>query len=201
MRIAQTTTSFVSRSAAMLAALVLLPVAPCLGQEKAPPKLTYADHARPILMQRCSSCHNSDRSEGDLDITNYRSLISGGGSGESISPGSADESYLFRLVTHQESPKMPPSGTKIPDPQIEMLRKWIDGGALENSGSVAKKRKPRVDYGTITAGDKRPNVIPMPSRMPLNPVLVTKRKSTVRAIAANPWAPVIAVSSLSLIHI
>ena len=195
MRIAQTTTSFVSRSAAMLAALVLLPVAPCLGQEKAPPKLTYADHARPILMQRCSSCHNSDRSEGDLDITNYRSLISGGGSGESISPGSADESYLFRLVTHQESPKMPPSGTKIPDPQIEMLRKWIDGGALENSGSVAKKRKPRVDYGTITAGDKRPNVIPMPSRMPLNPALVTKRKSTVRAIAANPWAPVIAVSS------
>ena len=146
-------------------------------------------------MQRCSSCHNSQRKEGDLDVTNYTNLIIGGGSGEVIAAGSADESYLFQLVTHEDSPEMPPGGNKIPDPQIEILRKWIDGGALENSGSVAKKRKPKKDYSAVGAGDKRPEVEPIPSRLPTQPHFVARRTSSVSSLATNPWSPYVAVSS------
>jgi hypothetical protein len=166
-----------------------------VAQDKPAAKITFNDHAKPVLMQRCSTCHNGERKEGDLDVTNYTNLMIGGGSGEVIEPGSADESYLFRLVTHEDAPEMPPGGTKIPDPQIEILRKWIDGGALENSGSVVKKRKPKKDYSAVSSGDKRPEVEPVPSRLPVVPMLVAQRPASVHSIAANPWSPYVAVSS------
>ncbi len=177
------------------ASLLIFAAAPLRGQEKPAEKITFNDHAKPVLMQRCSSCHNSERKEGDLDVTNFTNLMIGGGSGEVIEVGSADESYLFRLVTHEDSPEMPPGGTKIPDPQIDILRRWIDGGALENSGSVAKKRKPRSDYSAVAAGDKRPEVEPIPSRLPLVPQLVADRPSSVHSLMTNPWSPFVAVSS------
>lgn len=166
-----------------------------MAQEKPAAKITFNDHAKPVLMQRCSSCHNSERKEGDLDVTNYTNLMIGGGSGEVIEAGSANDSYLFSLVIHEDSPEMPPGGNKIPDPQIEILRKWIDGGALENSGSVARKRKPKTDYSAVGAGDKRPEVEPVPSRLPTQPHLVARRISTVHSLATNPWSPFVAVSS------
>jgi len=180
---------------ALAVCLCVLLSVPVVAQEKKPDKITYDDHAKPILVQRCSSCHNSSRKEGDLDVTNYTQLMLGGGSGDSIEAGSADDSYLFRLVTHEDSPEMPPNGNRIPDPQIEMLRKWIDGGALENSGSVAKKRKPKKDYSTVAVGDKRPEVEPVPSRLPLVPQHVASRSATVHSLATNPWSPYVAVSS------
>ena len=165
------------------------------AQEKPAEKITYNDHVKPILLQRCSSCHSADRQDGDLDVTNYTNLMLGGGSGDAIEPGSSADSYLFRLVTHEDSPEMPPSGNKIPDSQIEVLRKWIDGGALENSGSVAKKRKPKKDYSTVSVADKRPATEPVPSRLPLVPQHVAKRPSTVHSIATNPWSDHVAISS------
>ena len=176
-------------------ATFFLSAASALAQEKPSEKITYDDHAKPIFLQRCSTCHNADRQDGDLDVTNYTNLMLGGGSGDAIEPGSASDSYLFRLVTHEDSPEMPPSGNKIPDAQIQMLRKWIDGGALENSGSVAKKRKPKKDYSTVSVADKRPETEPVPSRLPLVPQHVAKRPSTVHSIATNPWSDHVAVSS------
>ena len=157
-------------------------------------KITFDDHAKPILMQRCSSCHNNERTEGDLDVTNYTALMQGGGSGDVIEPGSSTDSYLFALVTHADKPVMPPGGQKIPDPQIQVLAKWIDGGALENSGSKAIKRK-KVDLSVVVNPSKRPEVLPMPMRMPKEPVLTTSRPSTVHSIATSPWAKLAAVTS------
>jgi mono/diheme cytochrome c family protein len=182
------------RAMTSLAVVVCLMATSAHGDEKAA-KITYNDHAKPIFMQRCSSCHNAERSEGDLDLTNYTNLMIGGGSGEVIEAGSAEESYLFRLVTHEESPEMPPGDNTIPEKEIDTLRKWIDQGALENSGSVAKKRKPKTDYSAVDPGDKKPEVEPVPSRMPLEPPIVTARPSTVHSIAANPWSPYVAISS------
>ena len=83
------------------------------NQKKA--KVTYDDHVRPLLKRRCASCHSGDRTEADLNIANFVALMQGGGSGAVIDAGSADDSYLFRLVNHDDSPEMPPGGSKIPD--------------------------------------------------------------------------------------
>lgn len=157
-------------------------------------KITYDDHAKPILVQRCGSCHNGQKKEGDLDVTNYINLMQGGGSGTVIEPLSASDSYLYNLVTHEDSPEMPPSGTKIPDPEIQLLAKWIDMGALENKGSAAAKPKPKLNMALAANPNARPEVLPTPFRIPLEPTITPKR-SSVLAIATNPWAPLAAVST------
>ena len=151
---------------------------------------------RPLLKRRCASCHSGDRTEGDLDIANFVALMQGGGSGSVIDAGSADDSYLFRLVNHDDSPEMPPGGSKIPDPEIKLLRDWIDQGALENADSKAKKRKPKADLTIVSANpNQRPEVTPALPKLSLEPQLWTKRKSPIRAIAVNPWSPIVAIAA------
>ena len=169
----------------------------CFGlaaaQEKAE-KITFDDHIKPILKSRCSSCHNPQRREGDVDVTNYTNLMLGGGSGEVIASQDSSGSYLYQLITHEQSPEMPPSGTKIPAAEIQKIAKWIDLGALENMGSKAAAPKPKLDMAMSENPTKRPDVLPMPLRMPLQPVIKPKRPS-VLAIATSPWAPLAAIST------
>ena len=165
------------------------------GQEVKPaPKVTYDDHVKSILVQRCSSCHSDGKKEGDLDVTNYTNLMLGGGSGEVIEAGSADGSYLYNLITHADSPEMPPSGTKIPDPEIKAIADWINMGALENAGSKARISKPKMDLAVGASATVRPDKTPMPLRMPLEPAIKTARPS-VTSIATSPWAAVAAIGT------
>ena len=165
---------------------------PASGQ--APKKVTFDDDVRPLLQRRCSVCHNSDRREGDLDVTSFVNLMQGGGSGTVLEPNDPEGSYLYELVTHADSPEMPPNGNKIPDAEIKLLADWINGGLLENRGSKAVKGKPKVNLALNMSPTKRPEVSPTPFRMSLEPV-ITPPVGSVLALAANPWAPVIAVST------
>ena len=95
-------------------ALVGNPTTELLGQDDTnKSKVTYDDHVRAIFAQRCASCHNMNKKSGDLDVTNYTSLMQGGSSGAVIERGDLDFSYLYQLLTHAEEPVMPPGG-KIP---------------------------------------------------------------------------------------
>lgn len=186
------TVKFQSAALAVIACCVVASVA--VADDKAPEKVTFDDHVKPLLVQRCSSCHNGQKREGDLDVTNYTNLMQGGGSGTVIEPQDASGSYLYQLITHEETPKMPPSGTKIPDPEIQLIAKWIDLGALENTGSVAAKAKPKFDMSMSANPSVRPEVTPMPLRISLEPIIKTPRPS-VHAIATSPWAPLTAIAS------
>ena len=44
-------------------------------------KVTYADHARAIMENKCFSCHNPDKKKGDLDLTSFAGVMTGGGGG------------------------------------------------------------------------------------------------------------------------
>jgi hypothetical protein len=61
-----------------------------------------------------------------------------------LSVNSVDLAHLIRERREcggdrydKEEPKMPPNSAKIPDAEIDLIRKWIEGGALETSGSTA----------------------------------------------------------------
>ena len=170
-------------------------VAVTIGQEpQSLTKVTFEDHVRPILMQRCSSCHGGGSKEGDLDAVNYTSLMLGGGSGEVITPGSAADSYLYQLVTHSESPEMPPNGTKIPESEIKIIADWIDRGALENAGSQPVEPKPRLELSLSDAPTTRPEIAAFPLRLPLEPVVTSVRPS-ITAMATSPWTHLVAVAA------
>jgi len=179
-----------------IGALVWLSTAICTATVgEADEKITYDDHVAPIFRQRCSSCHNTSSRKADLDVTNYISLMQGGASGAVIEPGDASASYLFALVTHESEPYMPQNAEKLPDSEIDLLRRWIDGGALENAGSKAVKPKSKMTIAVELDPGKRPEVVPMPPRMVLEPYFRPARPPMARSLATSPWAPLVAVAS------
>ena len=163
--------------------------------KKKPPKITYDDHVKPILRQKCFSCHNPDKKSADLDVTNYTNLMQGGASGTVIEPGDSGSSYLYALVSHAEEPYMPPDSPKLPDEMVETIRKWIDGGVLENKGSKAlASKKKKFNLALMTAPTERPAVSPMPARLSLEPLTRTSANTAVSALATSPWSPLAAVA-------
>ncbi len=158
-----------------------------------PAKLNYTDHILPIFRDKCLGCHNLDRARGGLDLSTYVGMMEGGGSGEVIVPGDPEGSRLYKLTAHIEEPKMPPKAPMIAKESVTKLRDWIKAGALENAGSKARI-KPRNDLAMAKVGRGKPDVIPMlKAPLSLDPVVVTPRPNAVIALAASPWAPLIAV--------
>lgn len=164
-------------------------------------KITFDDHVKPLLNQRCASCHNVSKKSGDLDVTNYTALMSGGGSGESIAAGDPAGSYLFQLVNHDAEPAMPPDSPKIPDEEIGILRAWIEQGALENQASKARTMGPRI-AAVESVATERPSTVIVPGHLPQEPVVVPARGNAVFASHTHPWAPLVATAGASqvLLH-
>lgn len=158
-------------------------------------KVTYDDHVAPILRQRCSTCHSNTTKKSDLDITTYGALMQGGASGSGIEPGDASASYLYQLVTHESEPFMPQNADKLPDAEIDTIKRWIDGGALENAGSTAPKLKKKMSVAVELDPGKRPEVVPMPPRLVLEPSFEMAHSSMARSLATSPWAPLVAITS------
>ncbi len=162
---------------------------------KKEPKITYDDQVKPILMQRCGNCHNSNKKSADLDLSNYTNMMQGGAGGSVIEPGSASDSYMYMLMTHQDTPIMPPGeNNKLPADQLQLIAKWIDAGALENQGSKARISKPKFDMAVTGSATTRPEVVPAWPRLVLETQLKTDRPTAVPTMATNPWSPVTAIA-------
>lgn len=158
-------------------------------------KITFEQHILPLFREKCGSCHNANDKKGDLVLDNYGLAMQGGASGEVVrTDGDASQSQLYLVVSHQAEPKMPPQQPKLADEQLTMIRKWIEGGALENAGSKAKPKK-NMAVSKVEVSNQRPaGPPPMPESLPLEPLVVSSRGNGVTALASNPWSPLIAVA-------
>ncbi|MCI0335680.1 MAG: hypothetical protein L0228_20925 [Planctomycetes bacterium] len=176
--------------------LLWLVAAHCVVADvRADDKVTYDDHLAPIFKQRCGTCHNPTARKADLDVTTYLGLMQGGASGSSIEVGDASASYLYSLVAHEAEPYMPQNADKLPDAEIDLLRRWIDGGALENAGSKPVKPKAKMSVAVELDPGRRPEVVPLPPRMVLEPFFSIAHAPMARSLATSPWAPLVAITS------
>jgi len=88
----------------------------------------FESEIRPILREFCLDCHGAtNEPEGALDLRLVRFMLSGGDSGPAIQVGSPEESQLIHRVTSGE---MPPGQMRLKPEHIELLRRWIQAGAL-----------------------------------------------------------------------
>src|SRR5262249_43155434 len=86
---------------------------------------------RPILEERCYSCHGPDKQKGGLRLDRKASALKGGDSGPVIQPSKSAESKLIQLVSGADPDKiMPAKGARLTLRQIALLRAWIDQGAV-----------------------------------------------------------------------
>jgi chromosome segregation ATPase len=158
-------------------------------------KLTYDDHIRPMLENKCFSCHNPDKKKGGLELTSYAGLMNGGSGGAVVDAGNPSGSRLWTCSTKKEEPFMPPEGAPLEPKDLAMLSKWIEGGVLQAKGSVAKaSNKPKVDLSFAGGAGKPTGAVARPENVLLEPVIVTPRTSAVIAMAASPWTSLLAVA-------
>ncbi len=89
---------------------------------------------RPLLSDRCFSCHGPDEAEraAELRLDQMESLVAQRGGYQVVVPGQPDKSELLtRITTTDDDLRMPPSGHGKPltEEEIDTLRRWIAGGA------------------------------------------------------------------------
>ena len=181
-------------SAVVPAAAALLAAAWSPSSVLAQDKVTYADHVLPIFRNACNNCHNPDKKKAGLDLTTYAAALAGSDNGAVINSGDPAGSMLFKTVTHAEEPTMPPKRDKLPQAELDLIKKWIAGGALENaSGKAAMPTKAKVDLGAVVVTGKPTGPVAMPKGLVTEPIVHTTRAGAVESLASSPWAPVIAV--------
>jgi mono/diheme cytochrome c family protein len=91
----------------------------------------FAKEIRPLLADRCFSCHGEKKQESGLRLDRKADALKGGDHGAAIVPGKAPESVLLQAVagTHAEVAKMPKKGEALTPEQIALLHTWIEQGA------------------------------------------------------------------------
>ena len=166
-----------------------------VGPAAAQDKVTYDDHIKEIFRGACFKCHNPDKAKGDLVLTTYSSAMLGGASGLMAEPGDVDGSLLYAVMTHAEEPFMPPKSPPQPKAELDLVKRWIEDGLLENKDSKARiPAKPKLDLALSDAPSGRPEgPPPMPQDLLLEPVTHSGRTTAITAMHASPWAPVVAV--------
>ncbi len=113
-----------------------------LAQEAspAPGELTYDRDVQPILRKRCGTCHGQARPRGELDLLTFAALNTGGASGKVAVPGVPEDSPLYTYTAHVEDPFMPPNAPKIPQREVDTIRRWIEGGMKEKVGDGTRSK-------------------------------------------------------------
>lgn len=159
-------------------------------------RVTFDEHVLPILKDKCAGCHNQDKKRGGFVAVNYTAIMAGGASGAAVKAGDPDNSLLYKTMAHTAEPFMPPKSEKLSKETLEVIHKWIAGGAPENSGSkVVMPDRPKVDISLAAAARGKPvGPPPMPPKtLTLEPVVKAPRDTAVTALATSPWAPLAAV--------
>ena len=95
--------------------------------------LRFETNILPIVEANCLLCHGENRQQNGLDLRTRNSIQKGGESGPAIVPGSAEESLLFAKVS---SGAMPMGEEKLKDEEIELIRRWINAGALKKGEDI-----------------------------------------------------------------
>ncbi len=90
----------------------------------------YQRDIRPILEERCYSCHSRLKQKADLRLDAGALIHKGGKNGQVVLSGKAGESPLLeRVRSTDDDERMPPEGKPLTPEKIALLEEWIAAGA------------------------------------------------------------------------
>jgi len=108
---------------------VLAAVVSC-GIPGANAAVDYLRDIKPVLKERCQSCHGALKQQAGLRLDTAERLLAGGKEGPVAVPGNPGESRLIaRLTTADVHERMPLDAAPLKAEQIEAIRGWILAGA------------------------------------------------------------------------
>ncbi|WP_395743323.1 PSD1 and planctomycete cytochrome C domain-containing protein [Prosthecobacter sp.] len=89
----------------------------------------YTKDIKPLLKERCVSCHGTVKQKGDLRL-DAGALIS----------KDVHQELLQRIAATDQDERMPPEGKRLSTEQIDLLRQWIAAGAPFPSDEAIPKK-------------------------------------------------------------
>lgn len=162
------------------------------GRSAASPELTapsreaaefFETHVRPVLAEKCYSCHGPKLQQSGLRLDSRAAILKGTGSGRpALTPGDPDGSPLIQALRYDGRIKMPPQG-KLPQKEIDALNQWVKMGApwpapRKQSAGGSRQGLSGSDPQRPTPNTQRPHWAFQPVKNP--PVPAVKNKGWVK---------------------
>jgi len=98
---------------------------PLFSSRGAQAKVDFVRDIQPIFQTHCAGCHGAQKALGQLRLDSKQSAA------RVLKPGDSQASRLLqRVLGLGGEPRMPKGGEPLKPEQIELLRRWIDEGAL-----------------------------------------------------------------------
>lgn len=120
------------RSLLIAASTAFAALAPGFNLLAGPPDELYLKGVKPLLADKCISCHGPLDQQAGLRLDAGELIHRGGDSGEVIDARQPDQSLLLaRVCSTDLDERMPPAdeGTPLTAEEIELLRRWMAAGA------------------------------------------------------------------------
>ena len=126
---------------------MILGLALALTASQEPPSTdipSFEREVRPLLMARCSGCHQPALLKGDLDLTTHAAIMAGADGESILNLGAPEESALLESVLPFEgaAADMPPAGPPLAAIQVDLLRRWIAAGAPNDTLDTGPRYTP-----------------------------------------------------------
>jgi WD40 repeat protein/mono/diheme cytochrome c family protein len=105
-------------------------------------KVSYYRDIRPIFQQHCQSCHQPAKPQGGYVMTSHPDLmLKGDAEKPNVVPGKPEASYLVELLIPKKGKraKMPKGKDPLPEKDIELIKRWIEEGAADDTPKTARK--------------------------------------------------------------
>lgn len=148
----------------------------------------FAKDIRPLFDQHCISCHGAEKQEAGLRLDSREAAMAGGDSGRSILPGKSADSRLIEYVSGVDPDLvMPPTGDKMTQYEVGLLRGWIERGAdWPESESAAIDRNQHWAYQPIQVVSPPTLNLESTTRNPIDRFIIAKLQSL--GLAPSPEA-------------
>ncbi|MEQ1750424.1 MAG: DUF1549 domain-containing protein, partial [Prosthecobacter sp.] len=154
----------------------------------------FVRDVQPIFEKHCYECHGAEKQKNDyrLDIKAI-ALTGGEDHAPNIIAGKSAESPLFRFVSGaNEKIAMPPK-SKLSSKEIDVLKRWIDEGAVWPEGVDVAKVENRLDWWSfkpLSRSDSfQPSSVTARSRHSLNSIdRFIQTKLTEKGLTPAPQA-------------
>ena len=109
----------------------------------------FKEQVRPVFIEKCLDCHGGKAIKGEFDLSDRAPLLKSG-----AIDGGAAGSRLRALIAHEDEPKMPKKGPKLPDETIAKIARWIDLGAPYDRPLVDRAAVSTAKLAGPTAEDR-----------------------------------------------
>ncbi|MBI4903118.1 MAG: PSD1 domain-containing protein [Acidobacteria bacterium] len=116
-----------------------------LRAEEAP---RFEKDVLPVFTEYCFTCHGQSSPKQGLDLRTAVTTMRGSFSGPVVVKGSLEKSLLWKKVSTKVMPHEA-FGRKMPDDKIEVIKRWIAGGALADNadglGQASSEQRARYE--------------------------------------------------------